>query len=86
MHQAIKLTIRKKAAEYLSKIQWGGYSPSTSFPSQPSRENNPLQNGSYVADESPFTLNELDYVCRRIKALKTPGHCGVPGELFKWLD
>ena len=76
----------QKAAEYLSTIQWGGSFSSTSFPPQPSRENIPLQNGSYVVDESPFTLNELDYVCRRIKYLKTPGHDGVPGELFKWLD
>ena len=76
----------QKAAEYLSKIQWGGSSSSTSFPPQPSRENNPLQNGSYVVDESPFTLDELDHVCRRIKSLKTPGRDGVPGELFKWLN
>ena len=66
-------------------VQWGG-SASASIRAQSSSEHIPLQNGTYVVDDLPFTLTELEFVCNCIKLNKTPGHDGVPEELFRWLD
>ena len=71
-----------KAAEYLEKIQW----KAPDLDDQESRENIPLQNGSYIIDDSPFTITELEYVLNKIKNNKSPGADQIPGELFKWLD
>ena len=72
-----------KAAEYLEKVQWKAPDLNDD---QESRENIPLQNGSYKVDESPFTITELEYVFNKIKNNKSPGADQIPGELFKWLD
>ena len=71
----------QKAAEFLANsMGWFLF-----FPPQACRENIPLRNGSYVADESPFALADFACVCRRTKSLKAYCHEGVPGELFRWL-
>ena len=45
-----------KAAEYLSTIQRGGSSSSNAAPPAPSRAHIPLQNGSFVVDDSHSRL------------------------------
>ena len=54
-----------KAAEHLEKVQCND--------DQESRENTPLQHGSYKVDDSPFTITELEYVLNKIKNNKSPG-------------
>ena len=39
----------------------------------PNRQHTPLQNGSYVLEDGPFSDAELNYVLARIKNEKSPG-------------
>ena len=50
-----------------------------------SKQHIPLQNGSYLIDDSPFTVAELDKVLSNMKRNKSPGVDNVEVELFKWL-
>ena len=59
-----------KAADYLQNVQ---EKKAGEDPQQPSRQNVPLQNGTYLVDDSPFATLELDDVLSKIKSNKTPG-------------
>ena len=72
-----------KAADYLEKVQWKA---AVENPNEESRQHVPLQNGSYLIDDSPFTNAELDLVLSKLKRNKSPGADGVSVELFKWLN
>ena len=71
-----------KAADYLETVQW---TPGQNHPGD-NRENIPLQDGTFQVSADKFTAAELDFVLGRLKLNKTPGHDGIPAELFKWLD
>ena len=72
-----------KAADYLEEVQWKA---AVENPNEESRQHVPLQNGSYLIDDSPFTNAELDLVLSKLKRNKSPGADGVSVELFKWLN
>ena len=72
-----------KCADYLQRTQW---KKPVNTSEQVPRLNSPLQNGSYVIYDSPFTAAELKVVLSRIKRNKSPGDDGIQGELYKWLD